>query len=69
MLFRSLEVAVQSFMGVNSELVSLDGSVVATWKSSKPSMRFDSKLFESSMPDIYKQFMREVPGSRRFLVK
>ena len=64
-----LEVAIQSFMGVNSELVSLDGSVVATWKSSKSSMRFDSKLFESSMPDIYKQFVREVPGSRRFLVK
>lgn len=64
-----LEVAVQSFMGVNSELVSLDGTVVATWKSSKPSMRFDAKLFESAMPDIYKQFIREVPGSRRFLVK
>jgi len=64
-----LEVAVQSFMGVNSELVALDGTVVATWKSSKGSMRFDSKLFESSMPDIYKQYVREVPGSRRFLVK
>ena len=64
-----LEVAVQSFMGVNSELVALDGTVVATWKSSKPSMRFDAKLFESSMPDIYKQYVREAPGSRRFLVK
>ena len=64
-----LEVAVQSFMGVNSELVALDGTVVATWKSSKGSMRFDAKLFESAMPDIHKQFVREVPGSRRFLVK
>ena len=64
-----LEVAVQSFMGVNSELVSMDGSVVATWKSTKPSMRFDARLFESAMPDIHKQFVREVPGSRRFLVK
>ena len=56
-------------MGVNSELVSLDGSVVATWKSTKPSMRFDAKLFESAMPDIYKQFVRETMGSRRFLIK
>ena len=64
-----LEVAVQSFMGVNSELVSMDGSVLATWKNTRPSMRFDAKLFESAMPDIHKQFFREVPGSRRFLVK
>ena len=64
-----LEVAVQSFMGVNSELVSMDGSVLATWKNTKPSMRFDAKLFESAMPDIYKQFVRETMGSRRFLVK
>ena len=64
-----LEVAVQSFMGVNSELVSMDGSVLATWKNTKPSMRFDAKLFESAMPDIYKQFVRETSGSRRFLVK
>ena len=62
MLFRS-------FMGVNSELVSMDGSVLATWKNTRPSMRFDAKLFESAMPDIHKQFFREVPGSRRFLVK
>jgi hypothetical protein len=37
--------------------------VLATWKSAKPSIKFDAKLFEQAMPDIYKQFMREVPGS------
>jgi len=64
-----LKTQIQNFMGVNSELVTLDGRVLATWKSSKGSMKFDQKLFEQSMPDIYKSYVREVPGSRRFLIK
>jgi predicted phage-related endonuclease len=64
-----LKVQIQKFMGVNSELVTLDGRVLATWKSAKPSMSFDKKLFEQSMPDVYKSYVREVAGSRRFLIK
>lgn len=61
--------AIQNFMGVNSELVSYDGKVLATWKSAKASKKFDSKMFQSAMPDIYEQFVVEVAGSRRFLTK
>ena len=61
--------AIQNFMGVNSELVSYDGKVLATWKSAKASKKFDSKMFQSAMPDIYEQFVVEVSGSRRFLTK
>ena len=64
-----LKLEIQKFMGVNSELVTLDGRVLATWKSAKGSMKFVAKLFEQSMPDLYKQFVRETAGSRRFLVK
>jgi hypothetical protein len=64
-----LKLEIQKFMGVNSELVTLDGRVLATWKSAKPSMSFDKKLFEKSMPDVYKSYVREVAGSRRFLIK
>ena len=64
-----LKVDIQKFMGVNSELVTLDGRVLATWKSSKGSHKFDQKLFESAMPDVYKSFVRETAGSRRFLIK
>jgi hypothetical protein len=64
-----LKLEIQKFMGNNSELVTLDGRVLATWKSAKPSMSFDKKLFEQSMPDVYKSYVREVAGSRRFLVK
>ena len=61
--------AIQNFMGVNSELVSYDGKVLATWKSAKASKKFDSKLFQASMPETYEKFVVETPGSRRFLTK
>jgi hypothetical protein len=64
-----LALEIQKFMGVNSELVTLDGRVLATWKSAKPSIKFDSKLFEQSMPDLFNQFKREYPSGRRFLNK
>ena len=50
-------------------IVDIAGNVLATWKNDKASMKFDQKLFQQSMPDIYKQFVREVPGPRKFLIK
>lgn len=50
-------------------LVDISGQVLATWKSAAASKKFDAKLFQQAMPDIYQQFVREVPGSRRFLIK
>jgi len=64
-----LDTLVRGYMQDKDTLTTIDGKVLATWKSAKPSVKFDAKLFESAMPDIYKQFMREVPGSRRFLLK
>jgi predicted phage-related endonuclease len=63
------QAAINGYMGANSELITPDGKILATWKASKASKRFDAKLFQSSMPDIYQQFVVEAPGSRRFLVK
>jgi predicted phage-related endonuclease len=64
-----LESAVQGYMENNSTLSTIDGNILATWKSAKPSKRFDAKLFQASMPDIYEKFVVEQMGSRRFLVK
>lgn len=64
-----LEVFIRNAMGNSAEIRSVDGSTLATWKSSKVSARFDAKLFESSMPDLYKKFVVEQMGSRRFLIK
>jgi len=64
-----LEVQLRNMMGGNSELRSVDGSTLITWKSSKASEKFSAELFKQSMPDIYKQFIISTPGSRRFLIK
>ena len=64
-----LDTLVRGYMQDKDTLTTIDGKVLATWKSAKPSIKFDAKLFEQAMPDIYKQFMREMPGSRRFLLK
>jgi len=64
-----LKTMIQGYMGEASNLVTLDGSVLATWKSAKPTASFDSKLFQSAMPDIYGKFVMQKQGSRRFLVK
>lgn len=61
--------ALQSHMQWSSELTSFDGKVLATWKNTKPSKKFDSKLFQQQMPDLYEKFMVETPGVRRFLLK
>jgi len=64
-----IQTLIAGYMESASSLQSIDGSVLATWKNAKPSQKFDSKLFQQSMPDIYKKFVVEQPGSRRFLIK
>jgi predicted phage-related endonuclease len=65
----ALQTLIQGYMGEKGSLFSLEGKVLATWKSAKASKKFDSKAFQSAMPDIYEQFVGEFPGSRRFLIK
>ena len=57
------------YMQGKDTLATIEGNVLATWKSAKPSKKFDAELFQKAMPDIYKQFIVEKAGSRRFLVK
>lgn len=64
-----LQTYLQRSMGNASEIRSIDGSTLATWKATKPTKRFSADLFKQSMPDIYNQFVIESPGSRRFLLK
>jgi predicted phage-related endonuclease len=60
---------IAGFMEQASSLQTVDGRTLATWKTAKSSSKFDAKLFQESMPDLYKKYMREMPGSRRFLLK
>jgi len=65
----TLQKRVQGYMMESSQLVSVDGTVLATWKTSKSSVKFSQELFKNAMPDIFNKFVVEQPGSRRFLVK
>ena len=65
----ALEVAIRNAMGDKGAIQSFTGETLITWRTSKPSMRFNTDLFKQAMPDIYQQFVVEQPGSRRFLVK
>ena len=64
-----LKVLVQQAMQEKDTLVDISGKVLATWKSAAASRKFDAKLFQQAMPDIYEKFVVEVQGSRRFLTK
>lgn len=52
-----------------SIIVPASGKTLATWKASKPSTKFDEKAFAAEHPELYKSYMREAQGSRRFSVK
>lgn len=43
--------------------------VLATWKLSKGSTKFDVEAFKAAHPDLYSQFLKLGAGSRRFLLK
>lgn len=64
-----LKTLLMNYMGDNSELTTVDGRVLATWRSAKASQRFDPKLFQKAMPEMYQQFVVKQSGSRRFLTK
>jgi hypothetical protein len=64
-----LKTRIMSFMNSRDVLATMDGNVLATWKSAKSSQKFDVKAFQAAYPKMYEQFVREAPGSRRFLIK
>jgi predicted phage-related endonuclease len=64
-----VELQIRALMADASEIRSVDGSTLVSWKSAKSSARFDANKFKAAMPDLYEKFVLEQPGSRRFLVK
>jgi predicted phage-related endonuclease len=64
-----LKSQIQMFMQDSAQLVDADGRLLATWKTAKASKKFDTKRFEAEHPALFTQYLREQPGSRRFLLK
>ena len=53
----------------DAEAISYGGQVIATWKSPRPSEKFDAKAFTKDHPDMAKDYTVTTQGSRRFLLK
>lgn len=53
----------------DAEAISYGGQTLATWKAPKESVKFDAEAFQSTHPDMAKDFMFKVNGARRFLLK
>lgn len=59
---------ITAFMG-DSDTLSAQGKTIATWKTSKPRVAFDSATFKAKHPDLYTQYCKEGNTSRRFILK
>lgn len=64
-----LSAFIQSHMKDAAELVSPQGSTLATWKSVKASSRFDTERFKAEQPHIFSQYLSPPKPQRRFLLK
>lgn len=53
----------------DAEAITYHGQTLATWKTSKSSAKFDSAAFKKDNPELASRYMKEVEGTRRFLVK
>ncbi|MGB2220859.1 YqaJ viral recombinase family protein [Neptunomonas sp.] len=60
---------IKGYMGTKNTLVDHLGQPLATWKTAKPSRRFNTSGFQKVHPDLYSEFTQEGKTSRRFLIK
>lgn len=65
----ALKADIERFMGDNSHLIGPDGRTLATWKTPKPSKKFEVERFAEDHPGIHAKYLRDVPNARRFLLK
>lgn len=63
------ELIVKQHIADAAELVDVAGNVLCTWKQAKPSLVFDKDEFALREPALYRKYLKERPGSRRFLNK
>lgn len=53
----------------DAESLQFEGRSLVTWKTPKPSKKFDSKQFAQDYPELASQYQVEIANSRRFVVK
>lgn len=53
----------------DAETLAYNGETIATWRSPKPTRRFDTKRFQADYPGMAEDYYTETQGSRRLLLK
>lgn len=64
-----LKAGITSFMADKDTLIDSFGNTLATWKTTKPRVSFDSAALKKAMPDIWNQYAKTGEPCRRFLIK
>lgn len=53
----------------DAEALAHNGETIATWRSPKPTRRFDTKRFQADYPGMAEDYYTETQGARRLLLK
>ena len=53
----------------DAEALAYNGETIATWRSPKPTRRFDAKRFQADYPGMADDYYIETQGARRLLLK
>lgn len=64
----NIKAVIMAALKENDTLVFGD-SVLATWKASNGSKRFDAKAFQADHPDLYNKYLKQGEPVRRLLLK
>jgi len=54
---------------LDAEILTHQGVMIATYKQSKDTLKFNQKQFETENPELAQRYYSIVPGSRRLLIK
>lgn len=60
---------IQKYMAEHDTLLDPRGNILATWRTAKPTQRFDVAGFKDAHPEQYAKFLKTGASSRRFLLK
>lgn len=66
---KELEDGLKMFFGDAESIIAPNGKTLATWKSPRPSEKFDAKAFQAEHPDACVPYLKSVQGARRLLIK
>jgi putative phage-type endonuclease len=53
----------------DAEAITYAGATLCTWRTSKPTRRINTAKLKKEAPELYEQYSKESPGTRRFLIK